>query len=396
MTVMSEKEVLASRMGFANPELVNRLEARLPQMLEELAALSDLESPTNSLDALGTCARYLETLGTTLLGKRPQRLQSEGRNHLLWQFGETPRIVLVGHYDTVHPLGTVLRFPFSIDGDVARGPGVCDMKGGVIIAMHVVRELLESRGPEALDGLCLFLNCDEEIGSPTSKAFIWELAKTTKYAVGFENAIDWRIKTERRGTSHYNIIVKGRSAHAGDAASVNGINAIHELCAQVAVVDAIADAEAGTCITPTTAAAGTTTNTVPEDASMWVDVRARTKAEQQRVDREIRLLKPLVTAATIKVAGGIEQPPMPDTSSLRLFEIAAEVSKELGFGELFRMAVGGAADTCRFADAGTEAIDGFGAVGGGDHSDREWIYTGSLSRQAALAAGLVEKLLSLP
>lgn len=362
-------------------------------MLEELAALTDIESPSNSIEALGACARYLESLGTTLLGRAPRRIELGGKTHLLWQFGDTPRIVLIGHYDTVHPLGTVLRFPFSVQGDIAHGPGVCDMKGGVITALHAIRDLKDELGEDALDGVSIFFNGDEEIGSPDTKEFIHQLASTAEYGIGFENAgVDGQLKIERRGTSHYNVIVKGRASHAGESAD-SGINALHELSAQVERVMAIADREAGTSVTPTTATAGTTFNTVPETASMWVDVRMRSPEEQLRVDREIRELVPLVTEAVVQVVGEMEQPPMPETSSQKMFEIAEQVAKELGFDELKKMSTGGAADACRFADAGAQAIDGFGAIGGDDHSDREWIYASSLPRQAALAAGLIARLL---
>ena len=394
MAFMSRNEAPAKATSYANPDAFARFESRLPQMLEELAALTDIESPSNSLEALGACARYLESLGSSLLGRRPRRFDIDGKTHLLWQFGEAPRIVLVGHYDTVHPLGTVMRFPFSVDGDIARGPGVCDMKGGVITALHALRDLRDELGDEALDGVALFVNADEEIGSPGSQSVISELGQTVKVAIGFENAgTDWQIKIERRGTSHYNVIAHGRAAHAGDHAE-KGINAIRELSAQVPCIDAIADAQLGTSVTPTTIEGGTTYNTVPERASMWVDVRARNKEEQLRVDREIRKLVPLLTEAEIEVVGQIDQPPMPEESAMRLFELAERVGKDFGIDELKKMAVGGAADTCRFAAAGAEAIDGFGAVGGDDHSDREWIYASSMPRQAALAAGLIERLLT--
>lgn len=373
--------------------IVSRFQSRQSQMVEELAALVDLESPSNSVDQLRTCANYLASLGTSLLGQMPERIEVEGRQTLVWKFGDTPRVVLVGHYDTVHPVGTVLRFPFSVDGDVARGPGVCDMKGGVIIALHALHDMINEFGSQALDGVCLLINGDEEIGSKYSQGVIEQLANTARFAIGFENAGPlWQIKTERRGASHYEVKVKGRAAHAGDR-SDKGINALREMCAQCEEVIALGNDELGTSVTPTMAAAGTAINTVTEDASMWFDVRTRTLGEQNRIDQEIRKLQPRITEAEVWVEGGVAQPPLPAEASAELKRISAESARELGLGELDYMSVGGAADVCRFAAAGVGAIDGFGAVGGDDHSDREWIYLSSLPRQAALAAGVIRHLL---
>lgn len=382
--------------AFVGAELVEYFEQRLPHMTEDLAALVAIESPSNGIDALRTCASYLAPLGTSLLGHKPEKIEVKGRVHLLWKFGSKPRTVLVGHYDTVHPVGTVAQFPFSAEGDIARGPGVCDMKGGIVIATHALHLLVETFGAAALDGICLFLNADEEIGSPTSLATILELADSATTAIGFENAGEnGEVKVERRGRSSYELRFAGRAAHAG-VAPERGVNALHELCNQFAPVLATADEAAGTSVNPTMATAGETYNTIPDRASMWVDVRVSTRAEQLRVDDAMRALQPTVAGATIEVLGEMQQPPMSPEASADLYRMAAEVSAVLGLGPLPKIAVGGSADTCWYAHKGLRTIDGFGAVGGDDHSTEEWIDLGSLARRAALTAGTIAEVHDLP
>lgn len=374
-------------------ESLERLRARSGQMVEELAALVEIESPSSSLVSLANCAAYLGVLGTTLLGFGPEKVEAEGRTHLLWTFGESPKVVLVGHYDTVHQVGTLGRFPFEIDGDIARGPGVCDMKGGVVVMLHAVAELIQLYGVAALDGLAIFVNADEEIGSPTSKALIERLSRTATHAIGFENAgAKYEVKTSRRGRSGYELRVRGKAAHAGERPE-DGVNALGEMCAHFDEVVALTNLDAGTTVTPTMATAGTTLNTVPDRATMLIDVRCWSQAEQARVDREIRAIGPILPGAQVEIKGRVDHPPLTEDSSVQLFALARRAGEKLGFPSLTAVSVGGTADTCTFAGHGVQAIDGLGAAGGNDHTEAEWIYLSSLPEHAALAAGLAAEAL---
>jgi len=369
---------------------------RLPRMVEELAALVSIESPSEDLDALRLCANYLSTLGTTLLGFAPEVVERDGRPHLLWIFGATPRVLLVGHFDTVHPMGTIDVFPFSDDGEIIRGPGTCDMKGGLVVALHALAVLRERYGDDALDGVALFLNADEELGSPSSVPVLAELATTARVALVFENGGgNGELKTERRGRSDYELRFTGRSVHAGMRPQ-DGVNAIAELAAQYERVTSLSDFGLGTSVTPTLASAGTTFNTVPDLATMRLDVRCALPEEQHRVDREIREIRPVIPGAEVEVRGSIQIHPMPSHVSQELVRLAVEVSAAVGVEAPGQMAAGGSSNACDLAGLGLRTIDGLGTIGEDDHTHREWMTKRSLVTRSALAAGMVASLVGLP
>lgn len=375
------------------PEVVG---ARLERMVEELAALVSIESPSNSPEGLRACADYLSTLGTTLLGRRPERRRTEAIEHLLWRFGARPRILLVGHFDTVHPIGTLEVFPFSDDGTTITGPGVCDMKGGLIVLLHAVSVLVERHGADALDGLWIFLNADEEVASERSMPILEELARDATVALVFENGgADGELKVERRGRSDYELRFTGRAVHAGMRPQ-DGINAITELVRQYDRVVAIGDPAVGTSVTPTLASAGSTFNTVPEHASLRIDVRCARPEEQVRVDHEMRSLRPVQEGASIDVVGGIQMHPMSSESSAALWQLAQDVADVVGQHGISAMAVGGTSNACDLARLGLQVIDGLGTVGEDDHTLTEWMAKESLVSRTVLAAGMAAALLGLP
>jgi glutamate carboxypeptidase len=201
------------------------------------------------------------------------------------------------------------------------------------------------------------------------------------------------LKTERKGVSLYEVRVTGRAAHAG-LEPERGVNATLELAHQALAVNALGDPRAGTTVTPTAAHAGTTTNTVPATGSFAVDVRARTLAEQNRVDRAIRALPPVLPGARVDIAGGLNRPPLEAVASAALFERAQGIAQRLGLSALTSAAVGGASDGNFTAGAGTPTLDGLGAVGGGAHAADEHVLVDELPGRTALLRALVEELLA--
>lgn len=358
-------------------------------LLADIETLVCCESPSSDLDAVAHSADVLTGVGKALLGVEPERIVLDGRTHLRWRFGDgPPRVLLLGHHDTVWPMGSLETHPFSVQDGVLRGPGCFDMKTGVVMALHVAAALPDR------SGLSILVTGDEELGSPSSRGLIEEEARGCAAAFVLEASADGgAIKTRRKGVSHYRIEVTGRASHAG-LEPEKGINAGIEIAHQVLAVAALADPERGTSVVPTVLSAGTTVNTVPAAAAVEVDVRVWDEEEQLRVDREVRALRPVLTDAQVRVSGGINRPPLDAVSSAALYGLAKELAAELGLPELTEAAVGGASDGNYTAGLGVPTLDGLGAVGGGAHADHEHVLVEELPRRTALLAALVENVLT--
>jgi glutamate carboxypeptidase len=236
---------------------------------------------------------------------------------------------------------------------------------------------------------------DEEIGSPTSRDLIESTARGCAGALVLEASADGgALKTARKGTSAYRVHATGRAAHAG-LEPERGVNASIELAHQLLAVAALGDPALGTTVTPTVLAAGTTTNTVPAAGEFAVDVRARDVAEQGRVDRALRALRPVLPGARLTVSGGPNRPPLSSAASSELYARAVKLAVALGQPAPGRAAVGGGSDGNFTAGLGIPTLDGLGALGGGAHADDEHVLIGELPARAALVAALVADLLGL-
>lgn len=355
----------------------------LELLLDDLRTLVECESPSADLAAVARSADVVAAVGEVRLGVAPERIVLDGRTHLRWRLGADPRVLVVGHHDTVWPLGTLDRIPFSVVDGVLRGPGCFDMLAGLVMAFH---------GLAGLSGVTLLVTGDEELGSPSSRGLIEDEARAHEAALVLEASADGgALKTERKGVSLYDVRVLGRAAHAG-LDPERGVNATLELAHQALAVAALASPALGTTVTPTAAAAGTTTNTVPAAGSFAVDVRVRTLAEQDRVDAAMRALTPVLPGAVLEVLGGPNRPPLEATASDDLFARAQSLSAV----SLGRVAVGGASDGNYTAGVGTPTLDGLGAVGGGAHADDEHVLTEHLLPRTRLLRDLVVDLLERP
>jgi glutamate carboxypeptidase len=364
------------------------LRARTPILLEQLEALVAIESPSTDLGATARGADGADSLVKELLGTPCERLESAGRVHLRWSGGGDTRVVLVMHVDTVWPLGTTARWPFRIDGDRATGPGAFDMKAGIVQGLHALSLLPD------LTGVRVLITTDEEIGSPTSRALIEESARGAAAALVLEPSASGALKSARKGVSMYELVVTGRAAHAG-LEPEKGINAALELAHQLLTLEAVADVEAGTTVTPTLMSAGTTTNTVPARATAAIDVRAVTEAEQTRVDQVLRGLRPVLPGASIELLGGPNRPPLQPSASESLLVRARVLTEQLGLPPLLDVRVGGGSDGNFTAGVGVPTLDGLGAVGDGAHAEGEYVVVSAMAERAALVRALVEELLAV-
>jgi len=369
------------------------LATRLPELLADLEQLISCESSSADLAAVRRSSDLIAEIGARRLGVEPERIDIGGCSHLRWRFGGGPnRIVILAHHDTVWPTGSLATHPWSIRDGVIRGPGTVDMKAGLVQAIHALAVLIE-RGI-ALEGVCLLVTGDEEIGSPTSRALIEDEARGAAACLVLEGAgPGGSLKTGRKGTSLYRIEITGRAAHAG-AEPEKGINAGVELSHLILTVSGMGVPELGTTVTPTVAGAGTTTNTVPATGFLSIDVRASTRAEQDRVRQEMLSLTPTLPGATITVLGEPNRPPMEVTSGAALFDRAQALARRDGLGVLTQTSVGGASDGNFTAGIGVPTLDGLGAVGGGAHADDEHILLDQLVPRTALLVVLIDDILT--
>jgi glutamate carboxypeptidase len=299
-------------------------------------------------------------------------------------------VLLVGHLDTVWPTGTVARWPFGVGDDRASGPGVFDMKAGVVQLLFALALVGERRG---LDGVTVVLTTDEEIGSPTSRALLAEEAHGARAVLIPEPSFDGALKTERKGVALYRVEAVGRAAHAG-LNPEQGINAALEIARQVQELAGLADPSAGTTVTPSLISAGTATNTVPAAAVAHFDVRFATREEAERVAAGFAAVRPAVPGATTTVEQETFVPPLERSSSTELFELAKRLQGELGLPPLCEASVGGGSDGNHIAALGVPTLDGLGAVGDHAHGEGEFVVVSAMAERAALLAALVSELLS--
>ncbi|MEW2191782.1 M20 family metallopeptidase [Streptomyces microflavus] len=394
-------------------------------MLADLEALVRCESYSADPAALARSAEAVGALGTRLLGTAPESIVIDGVTHLRWVFG-TPRVLLVGHHDTVWPMGSLEARPWSVTAGIARGPGVLDMKAGLVQMFHALASL------RTLDGLCVLVNGDEETGSPTSRELIEEAARGSAAAFVLEASgdRDGALKTARKGSSRYEVTVYGRAAHAG-LDPEKGVNAAVEAAHQVLAIAGIGAAVAGSAgstgvpgcagvtgvaggtgatgvagdsgatgggpdtstVTPTLLSAGSTPNTVPARARIAVDVRVPTSAAQVHIDTLLRGLTPRTPGARLEIQDIGGRPPMEPGASAELFALASRIARELGQGPLRGIAVGGVSDGNCTAAVGCPALDGLGAVGAGAHADDEYVEVASMIPRSRLLAELVTRTL---
>ena len=376
-------------------------EAARPEQLKLLETLVNIDSGTGDVEG---GRRVLDVLAPRLeaLGARVERVPAEipglPDNLVATLKGKgKAKILMIGHIDTVFEPGTAARWPYSVSGDRATGPGVGDEKGGVIQAV-VALEILTARGFRNYDTLTLLLETSEERGSPGTRALIDRLVKSHEVELNLEpgDAPD-KVTVWRKGSSTFNIDVKGRPAHAG-VAPQNGRNAATELVHQLAAVETLPKSGEGLTANLTILQAGSRYNIIPENARAQINVRIRDKADLDRVqalfEESARNTKVPDTKVTVSRENSF--PPLPDnphTDALadRATAIYAELGRELGTG-----GNGGASESALAHEAGTPALDGLGPVGGDFHTDKEWIDLTTITPRTYLLMRMIQDLSARP
>ena len=360
------------------------LAAQYDAMVADLERFVNIESPSLEHECLARSAQFLADLMTRVLGSPPVLVASDRGPHVHWKGSDDTKVLIVGHHDTVFPLGTVARRPFTREGNIGRGPGIFDMKAGIIQAIYGVAAVKEWYHTEIL------ITADEEVGSHASRALLEERARATGAVLVLEPSADGgALKIARKGTGTFNVTITGRASHAG-LEPEKGINALVELAAQVPRIVAIARPDVGTTVTPTVAKAGTADNVVPDSATIAVDVRCVIPEEKDRLEAEMSRLTATLAGARVEVSGGMNRPPMHESMTKELFAIAEKVADDYGITGLRGVAVGGGSDGNLTAAVGVRTLDGLGAVGAGAHAETEHVQLDAMPERAALVAGLVQ------
>jgi glutamate carboxypeptidase len=360
-----------------------------PRLVELVLSLAALDAPSAAgAEALAPAAEQLARELGAMAGGRLTRDPGPQGELLELELGPGggPHVLVLGHYDTVWPAGTAARRPAREDGGVISGPGVFDMRGGIAAALTALRLL----GAERLAcRTVVLLTPDEETGSAGSLRRIDELGRGARCVLVLEPPLPGgRLKTARSGWAAYRLTAHGRSAHAGIEPE-RGVNAIDELCDALVAARALADPERGTTINVGVIGGGTLPNIVAAEAHALLDLRVRSAAEQQRVDRALAALAPRRAGAELTLERLHVRPAMERTPAIAAaFEhartIAALLSLDLGEGS-----VGGTSDANLLAHHGVAVLDGLGPDGGGAHAEDEHIVVDSLVQRAALIALLL-------
>jgi glutamate carboxypeptidase len=352
-------------------------------MLSDLRRLVEVESPSLDVASITASAEVLAGLITERTGISASLVDGPAGPHVHWSGGGEPTVLILGHHDTVFPLGTLARRPFAVADGCATGPGVFDMKAGIVQAIHAVAALDDPAGVEML------FTADEEVGSTTSRALLEERALACGNVLVLEPSADGgKVKTGRKGVGTFEVVVTGRAAHAG-LEPHKGVNALIEAAHQVLAISTFGDDARGTTVTPTVAHVGTAENVVPAEARIRVDVRVTDAGEKARVESLMRSLSPRLAEAAIDVYGEINRPPMPESASATLYPIAEAVMPGIG-----GVAVGGGSDGNFTAALGVPTLDGLGAVGGGAHADHEHVEVDTMPGRVGLLTGILRTLLS--
>lgn len=370
--------------------LLEYCDSHLADIVAEIESLVRLESPSTDKAAVDRCgteiARRARDLGGTV-----ELLRSEVRgDHILvsWS-GEEPGILLLGHLDTVWPIGTLATMPLRRDGDRLFGPGVFDMKAGIAIAFAAVRALRHTG--DLHPAIRMLWTTDEEIGSGTSRAAVEAAARGSRAVLVLEPSLPGgALKTARKGCGEYELTVDGVAAHAGLDPG-KGVSAIFELADQVRDIERLTDVSAGVTVNVGVIEGGTRPNVVAARARAVIDARALTAGDAERLDGVLRRLQPRRPGARLTLQGGFERPPMERSRDVaRLFDLAQHVAGELG-AALDEGTAGGGSDGNFTAAIGVPTLDGLGAVGDGAHAIHEHVVISALPRRAALVAGLLTR-----
>ena len=370
--------------------------ARQHELLALTCALVETESPSGDKEGsaevvslLASAAGSISAVGSV------EKITSEefGEHVQMRAFVESDGapIVILGHTDTVHPIGAIKERPWRAEGNRIYGPGIFDMKANLALALEALRAC-EATGACPQSPVTVLFTCDEESGSPTGRALVEAAAKNARAVLVLEPpASGGRVKTARKGTGMFTIKVLGKASHAG-LDPEKGVSAVLELARQTIRLHNLNDPATGTTVMVTVAHGGTHSNVVPDLAAAEIDVRFSSAAEAARIENAILNLKPFDERAQLEMSGGINRPPLERTEGVnQLYDHAKSLAAMLNF-ELGEASVGGASDGNFVGALGVPVLDGLGIEGDGAHAAHEHIVVDNISLRGALLAGMIASL----
>jgi len=386
--------------GIESSRWLEDAEKRQKAMLEPLEALVSIESPSEDKVAVDRASRVVAGWFEGLGGKIRWHRQKQFGDLLEVRFGSMARgsnagaggrrkpILLLGHLDTVWPMGTLAKMPFRVAKGKAFGPGVYDMKAGVVMALHAVA-MLRERQALTTPVVVLFVS-DEEVGSPVSRAVTEKIARECSAVFVLEPAQgpQGAYKTARKGVGDYSVHVRGVAAHSG-VDFEKGHSAVLELARLIEKISRFTDLKTGLTVNPGTICGGTRTNVIAAEAQAEVDVRIARMRDAARVEKLFRGLRATDRACTLTITGGMNRPPMERSrGTVALFQQAKGFARTMGFA-LEEASTGGGSDGNFTAALGIPTLDGMGAVGEGAHAAHESIVLGELAKRTALLAAMM-------
>jgi glutamate carboxypeptidase len=365
------------------------------RMVAAIRELVEIESPSDHKPAVDGIAAFLAQKFEALGGRAQLHRSTEFGDSLQINFAgpESPSrrpVLLLGHYDTVYPLGTLASMPCKIESGRLRGPGVLDMKTGIILMLHAIEALQRWHG-KLPRPVTVFLVSDEEVGSRSSRKITEALANQSAGVLVLEPAAGLRgaVKTARKGVGEYTLRVKGIAAHAGLDPG-KGHSAILEISRQIASIAKLNNLRQGLSVNAGVISGGTRSNVVAAEASSLIDVRIKSAQQAAGIDRKLHSLKPFDKHCKIELTGGINRLPMERTAGVAaLYKKAREIAAHIQW-KLEEAAVGGGSDGNFTAGMGIPTLDGMGGVGDGAHAVHEYIVINELPHRALLLAGMIE------
>ena len=390
------KSVSSKASAYPSAEAQRRLAyftERRDKIVSTIRELVEIESPSDNKAAVDRLADAVAQKFSQLGGEVRIHPAKDFGNHLQVDFaGKSAKpVLLLGHYDTVYPLGTLANMPCRIMDNKLTGPGVLDMKSGIALMLHALPALQAWHGALPRPVTVLLVS-DEEVGSDSSRAITESLAKKAAVVLVLEPSYGSQgaVKTARKGVGEYLVKVTGKASHAG-LDFQKGVNAILELARQIEKISSFTNLKKGLTANVGIVSGGSRTNVVPAEASAQVDVRIARMKDAAGIDKKMRSLRPFHRKCKLEITGGINRPPMERTAGVAaLYAQAVAIAHDLGW-KLGEAAVGGGSDGNITAGLGIPTLDGLGGVGDGAHAPHEHILISELPRRAALLAGLIER-----
>jgi glutamate carboxypeptidase len=390
---MSSRKSPAAQLDPLWSERLRYFESRLPGLVQTIREFVEVESPSDNKPAADRMGALLATKFQTRGGRvRLHRAGDFGDNLQVDFPGRAGKPVLVlGHFDTVYPLGTLATMPCRVDAERLFGPGVLDMKSGIAIILAAI-DALHAWNGQLPRPVTVFLVSDEEVGSSSSRRITEDLARQSEAVLVLEPSAGPKgaVKTARKGVGDYTLKVKGVAAHAGLDPG-KGHSAILELAKQIAVISKFNHLRSGVSVNPGVVRGGTRTNVIAAEAAAEIDVRIKSAKQAAGLDRKMRSLKPFDRHCKLSIEGGINRLPMERNAGVvALYKKAKSIARQLHW-RLEEAAVGGGSDGNFTAGIGIPTLDGMGAVGEGAHAVHEQIVISELPRRALLLAGMIER-----